>query len=299
MASASGPANTTALVETSTSNGGGGGSFDEDARRKELRLLFRKQQPKFLRNRLANLNLAQDGLLPALVERLTEATLLLERGVAPTTHAQATGEEVVVRISPASSPSAVANKAGGFGASAAVGGSFDQQASGGGGSSSSPPPLSSSTSQSQQQEGMISLQQGAFASAADVNDPLRQSRHRESLEKYQTDLAARAAPTQEEAIAAARKEYLSRTFQNQFVSAHRGMEEHEAQLRGARLAAEETAQKIKDDQDRQAREKVARAQAEELARQRRIQMHGGVDPLQPVEKDRSELIAAIREEIDQ
>ena len=91
--------NETERAPVSESNLTPTGSADNDsARRQELKKLFQKYAPRFLRNRLANLNLAQDGLRPVLIKRLVDATLLLEKGVAPTTAATSTGEEVSVEV---------------------------------------------------------------------------------------------------------------------------------------------------------------------------------------------------------
>ena len=241
----------------------------EQARRKALRATLRKYAPKFLRNRLANLNLSQDGLRSALVERLLEATLLLEKGVAPTTHAQATGEEVevVVAARPTTSESVPV-----------VG----------------PRETPVAATEFGRRESV-----GLFSGDKDINSPLRASKHQEALEKYRDELANRPAPSKVQATLAARRKYASRAFQNRIQSTHEDMKKHEMKERASELKVQETAAKIRADQELQARLKIVRAEAAEVARKRRIEMHGGIDPLQPEQKDRSQLVQAIRDELEE
>jgi len=240
---------TDAAQESTNSDPGEGqqqvGNAVDKERRKELKKIYKKYGPKFLRNSLANLNLSQEGLLPVLVNRLIDATLLLEKGVAPTTHAQQTGQIVELEV----------------------------------------------------EAPETTLKPGNFSDNADINDPLRPTRRRESLKQFKDDINARPPPTKEQQSQQDRTKYMSKVFQNQVASAHKTLLSREAQVRVAKQNEQEIAQKVHEDQKRIDEENITRARAKEMARQRRISIHGGIDPLEPPKKDREELVQAIRDEI--
>ena len=253
--------------------------LDDSARRRELHKMFTQYKPKFLRNRLANLNLSQEGLKPRLVERLIDATLLLEKGVAPTQVARSTGQVIEIEAESAS-PQLNASD------------DFNDE--------DDDIEIATSTAMAQPQpkgNTKAKPKPGRLSGNPDVNDPLRRHKRRDTLQKYEEELAARPPPSRAQEIKEHRKSYASQKFHDRIAETHAGLVQEEKRHQAAILKKEETAKKIKEDQLRLERERRLRAEADEMARRRRIEMHGGIDPLQKKEKTREEKIQDIWDEI--